>query len=355
VKKTPLNEIHRELGARMVDFAGWDMPVQYAGVREEHMAVRTKCGLFDVSHMGELMIQGPDALAVVQRLTCNDASRLKSGQSQYSAFLTERGTFVDDVIVNRIGENAFLICVNASNTDRDFEWARRFETKTTPVKNVSNDWAQIAVQGPEAASVLAMAFGPSPLPEKSFHFLETKIKDVPVLLSRTGYTGEDGFEIYVPWDKAPAIWTPLVDAGAVPCGLGARDTLRLEAALPLYGHEIDDDTTPFEAGLGWIVKMEKGDFIGRDALKDAALRKRLVGIEMREPGIARQGCGILSADKGVGTIASGTKAPFLGKAIATGFVPPDLSALGTKLGIDIHHKTRHAEVVSLPFYTRRKK
>ncbi|HEX5037187.1 MAG TPA: glycine cleavage system aminomethyltransferase GcvT [bacterium] len=354
MKKTSLNAVHRKLGARMVDFAGWDMPVQYTGVREEHMAVRTKCGLFDVSHMGELEIAGPDALAVVQKLTCNDASKLKPGQSQYSAFLTERGTFVDDVIVNRIAEDRFLICVNASNADKDFEWARKQETKTTPVTNVSDRWAQIAVQGPEAADVLVGAYGHTPLPEKPFTFLESQLGDIPVLISRTGYTGEDGFEIYAPWDKAEELWTPLIDAGSVPCGLGARDTLRLEAALPLYGHEIDDDTTPFEAGLQWIVKMDKGEFLGREALRNAALRKKLIGIEMREPGIARQGCAIFRGEKRVGGVVSGTKSPFLDKAIATGFAPPEFAALGTKLGIDIHNKTRQAEVVSTPFYKRKK-
>jgi aminomethyltransferase len=355
MKKTPLNDAHRKLGARMVDFAGWDMPVQYAGVREEHMAVRTKCGLFDVSHMGELEIAGPDALAVVQKLTCNDASKLKPGQSQYSAFLTERGTFVDDIIVNRLADDRFLVCVNASNADKDFEWARKQATPSTPVTDVSHRWAQIAVQGPEATSMMHKAFGGIELPEKAFTFREQTLAGIPALVSRTGYTGEDGFEIYAPWENAEAIWSPLIDAGAVPCGLGARDTLRLEAALPLYGHEIDDDTTPFEAGLAWIVKMEKGDFLGRDALKNAALRKKLVGIEMREPGIARQGCGIFSGEKRIGTITSGTKSPFLDKAIATGFVAPDFAGLETKLGIDIHQKTRHAEVVSLPFYRREKK
>jgi aminomethyltransferase len=229
------------------------------------------------------------------------------------------------------------------------------ETKTTPVRNVSDEWALIAVQGPESERVLRVgAQLIAPLPAKSFTFAEVFIAEIPVLISRTGYTGEDGFEIYVPWNKAEAVWTPLTQAGAVPCGLGARDTLRLEAALPLYGHEIDDQTTPFEAGLDWIVKMEKDDFLGRDALRNAAPRKKLVGLEMREPGIARQGNAIIFEEKSVGAVVSGTKSPFLDKAIATGFVPPDLSAPGTKLGIDIHNRTRHADVVSMPFYKRKK-
>lgn len=353
MKQTPLNAAHRRLGARMVDFAGWEMPVQYSGVREEHMAVRTKCGLFDVSHMGEIEIAGPEALAIVQKVTCNDASKLTPGQSQYSAFLTERGTFVDDVIVNRLADDRFLICVNASNADKDFEWVRPHGTKTTAIVNASDQWALIAVQGPQAVNRVR-AIHESPLPARPFTFIETTLFGVPVLLSRTGYTGEDGFEIYAPWNDAEKLWTALIDAGALPCGLGARDTLRLEAALALYGHEIDAQTTPYEAGLGWIVKMEKGDFIGRGALREAPIRKQLIGIEMREPGIARQGNDIYHDGQKVGAVVSGTKAPFLDRAIATGFVPPDFAAVGTKLEIDIHNKTRHAEVVSMPFYKRKK-
>jgi aminomethyltransferase len=354
MKQTPLHEIHKRLGARMVEFAGWEMPVQYAGVREEHMAVRTGCGIFDVSHMGEIEVTGPGSLATVQKVTCNDASRLAPGGSQYSAFLTERGTFVDDIIVNRLAEDRFLICVNASNAEKDFAWVQSHALAGASVRDASDDWALLAVQGPKAQGIVAAICNTSP-PARPFSFTKTTMAGVSVLLSRTGYTGEDGFEIYVPWDRAEAVWTPLVGAGAVPCGLGARDTLRLEAALPLYGHEIDDRTTPFEAGLGWIVKMEKGDFIGRGALREAPVKRKLIGIEMREPGIARQGNAIFHGQNEIGTVVSGTKSPFLDRAIATGFVPPDFAALGTKLGIDIHHKTRHAEVVSLPFFRREKK
>ncbi len=345
----------------MVDFAGWDMPVQYTGVREEHTAVRTTCGLFDVSHMGEIEVSGPKAGAAVQKLTCNDASKLAPGQSQYSAFLTERGTFVDDVIVNRLAADRFLICVNASNADKDVAWVKdRVEGAT--VADRSSDYFLIALQGPEAEAVLSRvrasevgAHGHAPLPQKPFTFTESRFADIPVLISRTGYTGEDGFEIYGPWDQAEKIWLPLAEAGAVPCGLGARDTLRLEAALPLYGHEIDDRTTPFEASLSWIVKMEKGDFIGRDALRDATIRKKLAGLEMTEPGIARQDCAVFSGERRVGVVVSGTKSPTLDRAIAMAHVEPAFATIGTKLGIDIHHKTRHAEVVSLPFFRRRKK
>jgi aminomethyltransferase len=298
-------------------------------------------------------------LAIVQKVTCNDASRLQPGQSQYSAFLTEKGTFVDDIIVNRLRDDKFLICVNASNADKDFDWVRRHETKGTPVKNASDDYFLIAVQGPEAVSFVG-AYDHTPLPPKPFTFLETKLIDIPVLLSRTGYTGEDGFEIYGPWKDAEKIWSAFMEKGAVPCGLGARDTLRLEAALPLYGHEIDDMINPYEAGLGWIVKMDKGDFIGRDALSHVGAQfiapgqKKLVGLEMQEPGIARQGCRIFSGEMEIGFITSGTKSPFLDRAIALGYVSPTFSSKDSKIEIDIHNKRRHAKVVSLPFYARKK-
>ena len=364
----------------MVDFAGWDMPVQYAGVREEHMAVRTKAGIFDVSHMGEIEIIGPKALEIVQKITCNDASRLKPGQSQYSAFLTERGTFVDDIIVNRLAPDRFLICVNASNTDKDFAWISPHATRDTKILNRSDDYFLIAVQGPAAEGLVGTLLGAprtgtqqaESLPNRPFTFIETALAGVPVLISRTGYTGEDGFEIYGPWNEAEKIWAPLVEAGATPCGLGARDTLRLEAALPLYGHEIDDTILPFEAGLGWIVKMEKGDFVGRDALRATSpltplLNKervtaerqsgevKLVGLEMREPGIARQGCKIFDGDREIGWVSSGTKSPFLDRAIAMGYVAAEFAPIGTKIDVDIHSKNRHAEIVSLPFYRRKKR
>ncbi len=355
MKKTPLNEIHRKLGARMVDFAGWEMPVQYAGIREEHLAVRNKAGLFDVSHMGEIEVVGPEAQAIVQKITCNDAARLKAGQSQYSAFLTEKGTFVDDIIVNRLASDRFLICVNASNTDKDFAWVAPHATADTKIVNRSDAYFLIAIQGPDAENIV-VATTPSPIPTKSFTFMETKMDGIDVLLSRTGYTGEDGFEIYGPWKEAEKIWTPLIERGAVPCGLGARDTLRLEAALPLYGHEIDDTIQPDEAGLGWIVKREKGDFIGRDALgrmPGSTLPRKLVGIEMTEPGIARQGCRIFSGDREIGIITSGTKSPYSDRSIAMGYVALDFASPNTKIAVDIHSKKRHAIIVPLPFYRRK--
>lgn len=339
----------------MVEFAGWEMPVLYKGVIEEHLAVRKKAGLFDVSHMGEIEVRGPQAEAVVQKAACNDACRLKPGESQYSAFLTEKGTFVDDIIVNKLGPDHFFICVNASNTDKDFEWVRRFATKDTPVENKSDDYFLIALQGPEAEKVLVGVQTIEPLPTKPFTLIQAKIADCPVIISRTGYTGEDGFEIYGPPGNAEKIWNLLQEHGAVPCGLGARDTLRLEAAYPLYGHEIDDTINPYEAGLGWIVKLDKGDFIGREALLKirGSENKKLIGLAMEEPGIARQGCRIYHGEKEVGEVTSGTLSPFLDRPIALGYVKKEFSATDTKIAVDIHHKKRHAVIVSLPFYRRK--
>ena len=377
MKATPLNKIHKQLGARMVDFAGWEMPVQYTGVREEHLAVRTKAGIFDVSHMGEIIICGPQAEAVVQKLTCNDASRLKPGESQYSALLTERGTFVDDIIVNRLAPELFLICVNASNANKDFAWVRPYAVADTTIENRSDDYFQIAIQGPGAIPMVEaiQGKGASP-PPRAFTLIETTLAGCSVLLSRTGYTGEDGYEIYGRPADAEKIWTLLMEHGALPCGLGARDTLRLEAAMPLYGHEIDDSINPFEAGLGWIVKMEKGNFIGSESLRKIPPRppllkggiqlsspfekggwgdlKQLVGIEMTEPGIARQGCKVFDGEKEIGFVTSGTKSPFLNKAVAMSYVAAAFAVPTTKIAVDIHSKKRHGIIVPLPFYKRRK-
>lgn len=359
MQKTPLNTIHKQLGARLVDFAGWEMPVQYQGVIEEHHAVRNGAGIFDVSHMGEILLEGPGALAAVQKLACNDASRLKSGESQYSAFLTERATFVDDIIVNRLASERFLICVNASNTERDFEWAHRQESSQCSIRNVSADYFQIALQGPQAVSLFRKVYPQFPFPEKSFTFTCGSLEGgQEVLVARTGYTGEDGCEIYGPPSAAESLWKRLAFSGAVPCGLGARDTLRLEAALSLYGHEIDDQTHPYEARLGWIVKLDKGDFIGREALqkiKAQPLQRKLVGLQMKEPGIARQGYAIFSNDTEIGHVTSGTKSPTLDRAIALGYVQQEFAADGTKIQIDIHRKKREAVVVPLPFFKRIKK
>ncbi len=361
-QQTPLYKIHKQLGARMVDFAGWEMPVLYKGVIEEHHTVRNKSGIFDVSHMGELLVHGSKAESVLQKVTCNDVTPLKPGDCQYSALLTERGTFVDDIIVNKISQDRFLICVNASNTEKDFQWVKQFENPTAHVEDVSTQYFQIALQGPESEKILASIDSTTPQPKKYYTFVETKLLGSPVLLARTGYTGEDGFEIYGSPKDAEKIWTTLMESGATPIGLGARDTLRLESAYPLYGHEINDTIHPFESRLSWIVKMNKGDFVGRKALEKIRNNvgaplgepKQLVGLMMEEPGIARQGCKIFSGEKEIGFVTSGTKSPTLDRAIALGYVKKDFEKENLKIEVDIHNKKRHAIVVSLPFYRQKK-
>ncbi len=355
LKRTPLYDCHREAGGKMVDFAGWEMPVQYAGVIEEHRAVRTAAGLFDVSHMGEVRVRGAGAEAFLQRLTPNDVSKLVPGRAHYSGLLTENGTYVDDLLIYRLAADDFLVVVNASNAARDFEWiASRAEGKAT-VTNESDDYALLALQGPKALEILSGLTEEGIAGLKYYGFAEGKVNGVHALISRTGYTGEDGFEIYLAPEDAPAVWQRLVDAGATPAGLGARDTLRLEAAMALYGHEIDETTTPFEAGLGWVVKLEKGDFLGRDALaaqKAQGIPRKLVGFEVQGRGIARQGHGVVSDGGAVGVVTSGTWSPSFEKALGMAYVPPDLAAPGTALAIDVRGKALPAVVVEVPFYRR---
>ncbi len=355
LKRTPLYDCHREAGGKMVDFAGWEMPVQYAGVIEEHRAVRTAAGLFDVSHMGEVRVRGAGAEAFLQRLTPNDVSKLVPGRAHYSGLLTERGTYVDDLLIYRLAAEDFLVVVNASNAERDFEWiASRAEGKAT-VANESDDYALLALQGPKALEILSGLTEEGIAGLKYYGFGEGKVNGVHALISRTGYTGEDGFEIYLAPEDAPAVWQRLIDAGATPAGLGARDTLRLEAAMALYGHEIDETTTPFEAGLGWVVKLEKGDFLGRDALaaqKAQGIQRKLVGFEVQGRGIARQGHGVVSDGGTLGTVTSGTWSPTFEKALGMAYVPQGLAAPGTALAIDVRGKALPAVVVEVPFYKR---
>lgn len=355
VKRTPLYDCHLEAGARMVDFAGWDMPVQYTGVIEEHRAVRTAAGLFDVSHMGEVRLRGVGAEAFLQRLTPNDVSKLVPGRAHYSGLLTESGTYVDDLLIYRLAPEDFLVVVNASNAGRDFEWiASRAEGSAT-VTNVSDDYALLALQGPKALEILAGLSSEKIAGLKYYGFTEGEVANTHALISRTGYTGEDGFELYLAPEDAPRVWRRLVEAGASPAGLGARDTLRLEAAMALYGHELDETTTPFEAGLGWVVKLDKGDFLGRDALvaqKAGGTPRKLVGFEVQGRGIARQGHGVVSDGGAVGTVTSGTWSPTFEKALGMAYVPPDLAAAGTALTLDVRGKALPAVVVELPFYRR---
>ncbi|HEY0511337.1 MAG TPA: glycine cleavage system aminomethyltransferase GcvT [Thermoanaerobaculia bacterium] len=358
LQRTPLYECHREAGARIVDFAGWEMPVQYAGVIEEHRAVRTAAGLFDVSHMGEVRVRGAGAEAFLQRLTPNDVSKLVPGRAHYSGLLTERGTYVDDVLVYRLAPEDFLVVVNASNARRDFAWiadAARDESVDAEVTNESDRYALLALQGPRALGILAPLASLDISGLKYYGFAEGRIDGRPALISRTGYTGEDGFELYVAPEDAPGIWRLLLAAGAVPAGLGARDTLRLEAAMALYGHEIDETTTPFEAALSWVVKTDKGEFRGRDALlaqKAAGIPRKLVGFEVQGRGIARQGHAVVSGGERVGGVTSGTWSPTFEKALGMAYVPPAMAAVGTPLTLDVRGKALPATVVEIPFYRR---
>jgi aminomethyltransferase len=344
----------------MVDFGGWEMPVQYSGILEEHRAVRERVGLFDVSHMGELEFTGPDAAASVQTLTPNDVSKLADGRCHYSAFLTERGTFVDDLLVYRRAADSYLLVVNAGNTPKDFDWARSHSEGNLRVENRSDDYALIAVQGPYSGRLVAGVCDSDPTDLPYYGFREMRVLGQKALVSRTGYTGEDGFEIYLAPESAERVFRGLLAAGeplgVAPCGLGARDTLRLEARMALYGNDIDDTVTPWEADLGWIVKMGKGEFLGRAALetqKRAGVPRQLVGFEMVDRGIARHGHPLKTA-AGPGLVTSGTLSPTLGRAIGLALVPARSSAVGAELSIDIRGRQAEARVVETPFYRRKK-
>ena len=355
LKRTPLYDCHLEAGAKIVDFAGWEMPVQYAGVIEEHRAVRTAAGLFDVSHMGEVRVRGAGAEAFLQRLTPNDVAKLVPGRAHYSGLLTESGTYVDDLLVYRLAADDFLVVVNASNAPRDFAWMAERAEGEAEVRDESERWALLALQGPRALEILTPLAAPDVSGLKYYGFLQGEVDGAPAILSRTGYTGEDGFEVYLAPEDAPKVWRRLVAAGAAPAGLGARDTLRLEAAMALYGHEIDETTTPYEAGLGWVVKLDKGEFLGREPLaaqKSAGVPRKLVGFEVQGRGIARQGHTVVSDGGKVGTVTSGTWSPTFEKAIGMAYVPPEMAAPGTPLTLEVRGKPLPAVVVELPFYRR---
>ncbi len=350
----------------MVDFGGWDMPVQYpAGTIAEHLRTRTRSGLFDVSHMGEINVSGPDAIEFINRITSNDASKLIDGQAQYSALTTPEGTVIDDLLVYRFGAARFMLVVNAGTTDKDWDWiiAHRGD-ENVELKNVSTDYCQIALQGPDAVSILQQ-LTVTALPEiKYYHFTEGQVDGLEAIISRTGYTGEDGFEVYAHAAQAEQIWNRILEAGnygrdegILPCGLAARNTLRLEAGMALYGHEIDESTTLLEANLGWICKLNKDDFIGREALakqKDEGVTRRLIGFEVTERGIARDGQEVLVDGERVGTVTSGSPAPYLQKNIGMGYVPVQFANEGQNIQIDVRGKLTGAQIVKLPFYKRAK-
>jgi len=358
LQRTPLYELHRELGAKLIDFGGWEMPVQYAGILEEHRAVRERVGLFDVSHMGEFDVTGRDALAYLQWMTPNDVGRLADGRIHYTGFLTPQGTFVDDLLVYRRSQDDYLLVVNAGNTPKDFAWATEHARGDVRITDRSADYALIAVQGPKAAALLARVSSPDPSDLPYYGFRDTKVCGSAALVSRTGYTGEDGFEVYCRPGDASRLFRALLDEGkaegAAPCGLGARDTLRLEAKMALYGNDIDDTVTALEADLGWIVKMSKGDFLGRDALaaqKQAGLTRKLVGFEMVDRGIARHGYPAKSG-AGPGLVTSGTHSPTLGRPIGLALLPTAATAIGTEFHVDIRGRDAAARVVPTPFYKR---
>ncbi len=348
----------------MVEFGGWDMPVEYTGIIDEHMAVRTQAGLFDVSHMGQIEIAGPDALAAVQWISSNDASRLAIGQIQYSALTTPEGTFVDDILVYRMGDQHFMLVVNAGNIMKDYEWIRARATDRggdVSVVNASSRYALIAVQGPKAEAVLQRLTAIDLPAIKYYWFANGEVAGVRVTVSRTGYTGEDGFEIFAPPAQAEHVWNALLDAGAAdgikPCGLGARDTLRLEASMRLCGSDMDEHTTVLEAGLGWIVGWKKGDFLGSDILraqKAGSLERKLVGFQMQDRAIARHGHKVMVGDDEIGVVTSGTQTPFLKASIGIAMVPVSRSEPGTQLHIDIRGRRVNAVVVPEPFYKRPK-
>jgi aminomethyltransferase len=374
LRKTPLNALHRRLGAKMVNFGGWDMPVEYpssGGLISEHRAVRNSVGVFDVSHMGDIRIRAGQkpggALAAVQHLSMNDASRLAIGQAQYSAMLYPEGTFVDDVIVHRLGEEDYLLVINAGTREKDIRWVRE-NTKSFDcvAEDLSDAYTQLAIQGPRAVDVLQKLTDVNLNTIKNYWFTHGVVCGLKnILIARTGYTGEDGFEIYVPSDRATSeeVWAKVMEAGRefgiVPCGLGARNTLRLEAKMALYGHEISEKINVWEAGLDRYCKMEKGDFIGRAALERAGaagLTRTLAGLEMIDRGIARDEYRVCDeTGEAVGVITSGSPSPTLGKNIALAYVPPTLAAVGTVLYVEIRTQKCRAQVVPTPFYKRPKK
>jgi aminomethyltransferase len=356
-RRTPLNEAHRKSGARMVDFVGWDMPVQYSSVIGEHEAVRTAVGLFDVSHMGEIEFRGPGALEAANRLISNDLARCADGQAVYAGLLNEQGTFVDDVVAYRFSPEHIFICVNSSNREKDFAWMSERAQGVKPVDR-SDDFAQIAVQGPKAPGLVQRLTKTDLSKLGTYRFTEGEVAGVKCIISRTGYTGEDGFELYCAPNDAEKLWNALLQEGqpdgVKPCGLGARDSLRTEMKYALYGNDIDDAHTALEAGLGWIVKLDKaGGFIGKEALekqKAAGVKRKLVGFELTGSGVPRHGYPILKDGQRVGEVTSGTMGPSVKKPIGIGYVPSELSAEGSVFDVEIRGRPVPARVVKTPFW-----
>ncbi len=360
LKKTPLNEVHKELKARMIDFGGWEMPVQYSSVIEEHQAVRNAAGLFDVSHMGEIEILGPRAEDFLQFIITNDIKKLTVGRILYTVMCYENGGIVDDLLVHKVADDHYMLCVNTSNTYKDFQWFLKHQIDGTRVLNTSSDTAQLALQGPASEKILQQIVDMDLSDLQHFHFRTGKAGRVEVLIARTGYTGEDGFEIYFKEDCAQYLFRNILEAGKkngiMPVGLGARDTLRLEMGYALYGQEIDQIYNPLEANLEWIVKFDKGDFIGKEALieiKKKGLKRKLVGFELIDRGIPRTGYKIFKNSKEIGEVVSGTFSPSLKEAIGTGYIAIEHSNVNEEIEINIHEKNRKGKVVKTPFYQKR--
>ncbi|KKB42934.1 glycine cleavage system aminomethyltransferase GcvT [Bacillus thermotolerans] len=363
LKRTPLFDVYKEYGAKTIDFGGWELPVQFTSIKEEHEAVRTKAGLFDVSHMGEIRVEGEDALSFLQQMLTNDLSNLQPNQAIYTVMCNEKGGTIDDLIVYMLADQDYLLVVNAGNTDKDFEWLKRHQSGRVQVSNVSEEWAQLAIQGPLAESILQELSKETDLSEIKFFKFHPRVKlgNVYALVSRTGYTGEDGFEIYVESKEAPALWKAILDAGKeeglLPCGLGARDTLRFEAGLPLYGQELTEDISPLEAGLGFAVKLKKDSFIGAEALraqKEKGVPRKLIGLEMIDRGIPRHGYPVFADGKGIGQVTTGTQSPTLKKSIGLALVEAAFAVPGQELVVEIRGKQLAAKAVKSPFYKRSK-
>ena len=359
-RHTPLYDQHLRAGGKMVDFAGWIMPVRYTSEIEEHKAVRTAAGLFDVSHMGEIRVRGAGALDFLQGLTPNDVTKLQPGRAHYSGLLTEQGTYIDDLLIYMLADNDYLVVVNAANVEVDYGWMVSRPHPDCRIEDHSDKYALLALQGPKAPEILGRLTDVDLGAIKYYRFVDgAEVAGERCLVSRTGYTGELGFELYLPPESGPKVWDALLEVGQgdglLPCGLSARDTLRLEAGMALYGHEIDRDTTPYEAGLAWVVKLQAGDFIGRDALvqqKENGVGRQLIGFEVTGKGIARQGYDVLSGGEIVGSVCSGTYSPTFEKALGTAYVPPQLAEPGTEIDIQVRKRTVSAKVVELPFYRR---
>jgi aminomethyltransferase len=369
LKRTALFEEHQKLAGRLIDFGGWELPVQYTGVMDEHLACRSAAGLFDVSHMGEVHVSGGQAEAFLNYLVTNNVAKIAIGQAQYTAMCHHSGGIVDDLIIYKRAPENFLVVVNASNTDKDFAHIQKIEKEfrarqgqaDLKITNESSRYTQIAIQGPKAAQILQKLTASDLALIKNYWFTEGKVADITAIIARTGYTGEDGFEVYVAWEKGPQLWRALLEAGLgegiKACGLGARDTLRLEMKYPLYGNELGDETNPLETGLGWVTKLDKTDFVGKKAIQDAktsGLKRQLVGLKLLDRGIARHGYGVFTADgaTSLGEVTSGTQSPCLKQSIAVASVRTESAAIGTRLTVDIRGQKIPAEIVPTPFYKR---